>query len=169
MLARLRAIPGTEAIDVDHSATLMRLRVASSDADLVVQAVLSLLRMEGYAGTSLTGDDAARATARIDAWLGTNAAAELSREEARTLAREAAARFAGERALAPVAAERLQRTIAEHLYRSFTAPDAASHLGKLVDRALPAIIGEARMYLAPDDAGALDASLRGFVTERRAR
>ena len=162
MLARLRAIPGIESIDVDHSATHMRVRIASADPEPILQVVLALLRMEGYGGRSLDGDDADRATARIDAWLGTNAASELSREEARALADDAVARFAAGRPLAAAASERLKRTVSEHLYRSFTAPDAAAQLGALFDRALPAIVAEARTYLGPEDASALDSTLRAF-------
>ena len=162
MLARLREIPGIESIDVDHSATLMRVRTASADDDPILQAVLALLRMEGYGGRPLTGDDADGATARIEAWLGTNAASELSREEARALADDAVARFAAGRPIAGAASERLRRTVSEHLYRSFTAPDAAAQIGRLLDRALPAIVAEARTYLGPEDANALDSTLRTF-------
>lgn len=93
MLARLRRIPGIASIDVDHSGTLLRLGITGADPDRVTAAVTAVLRMEGHVGRALSGLEEERATERIDAWLGTEAAAELSREEARVLAAEAAAGF----------------------------------------------------------------------------
>lgn len=166
-MARLMRLPGIGSIDIDHSGTLMRLRIADRDPDLVVDAVLAVLRLEGRAGTPLAGGDEERATSRIEAWLGSNAAVELSREEARTLAAEAAAAFIGERPLAAAAADRLRRTMGERLYASFTAPDAAAQAGTLVERAVPGILAESRTYLASGDAEALEAFLARWRSARR--
>ena len=165
MLARLLRLPGIGSIDVDHSGTVVRLRIADVDPDPVVDAVTAVLRLEGYAGTPLAGEEEASATRRIEAWHGTNAASELSREEAQVLAAQITAAFARERKLVPAAAERLRRTVAERLYGSFTAPDAASHVGELVGRAFPGIVAEARAYLGAAEGSALEA----FLASWRAR
>lgn len=164
-MARLMRIPGIGSIDVDHSGTLMRLRVAEADPDAVVDAVAAVLRLEGHRGEQLVGTEEERATARIEAWHGT--AADLSREEASVLASEAATAFARERDLAPATLQRVRRTIGERLYASFTAPDAASHAGELIGRAVPAIVSEARAYLA-EDAAELEAFLGRWRAQRSA-
>jgi hypothetical protein len=150
-------IPGIGSIDVDRSGTLMRLRIADRDPHPVVDAVRAVLGMEGYRGEPLAGEEEQRATQRIETWHGT--AADLSREEARVLAAEISTSFARERATGAAASELVRRTIGERLYESFTAPDAASHVGSLITRAVPAIVSEARTYLGSDDAAALEAFL----------
>ena len=140
----------------------MRLRVRTEEADLVVGAVIGLLRYEGYDATPLTGTDEAAAAERVRAWLGTGAASELSREEARTLAADIVSRFQRERAIAPMTADRLRSAVADRLYRSFTADDAAAHVGALVERALPEVAGAVRAYLAPRDASAFEAFLEAW-------
>lgn len=163
-MARLMRIPGIGSIDVDHSGTLMRLRIAEADPEPVVDAVAAVLRLEGHRGEQLVGTEEQRAAARIEAWHGT--AADLSREEASVLASEAAAAFARERELGPAALERIRRTIGERLYASFTAPDAATETGALIERAIPLIVSEARAYLAGEDAAALEPLLHRWRARR---
>lgn len=166
-MARLMRIPGTGSIDVDHSGTLMRLRIADGDPDPVVAAVVAVLRLEGHEGTPLSGEQEREATQQIEAWHGT--AADLSREEARVLAAEAAADFERERGVGAVASDRLRRTMGERLYEAFTAPDAASNVGALIERAVPAIVTEARAFLGVEDAAALEDFLERWLSRRSAR
>lgn len=155
MLARIGRIPGLDSLEVDHTGTYLRLGADSAD---VVNAALAVLRLEGYEAVLVDPGEAALAEKRIDAWY--SEASDLSREEARTIAAQALQRSGVDRSTPP--AERLSRAMADTLYRSFTAEDASSNAGRLIERVLPRLEADARRLLPEEQAEKLVAVLSAW-------
>ncbi len=113
MLARLAALEGVLAAEVDHRGELLRLSLAETAALGRVRAALHEL---GY-GSELVDDVARLGDTR---WYGPSTVRELSREEARVIAMRITPPFASTRGLAPAQAGRVQDAVAQALFTCFT-------------------------------------------------
>jgi hypothetical protein len=118
VLARLDAIPGLEAAQVDHRGELLRLVVAEEDVLATVSDELSGL---GYLAEPLSGVNASDVR-----WYAFDDIRDLSREEAEIIARRVTSAFTRSHPLPDSARVRLEQAVADALYSCFAANDLGS-------------------------------------------
>lgn len=112
MLARLEAIDGVAAAEVDHRGELLRLELSS---DRALEDAVQAMRELGY------GADRLGLAPEVARWYGRDTVRELSREEGAVIAERVVAAFAREHATAAPTAASLEDAVARALYGYFAA------------------------------------------------